>query len=164
VNATGLPILMARTGWVLFSAVGIWPRSLWEKAMPFVTEKLQAGVTRDSRVLVIAHALLLGSSAWYPEVLRLYLGMVVSHALLSVYLAAEHRGLSVESEEVLARTRSFAGNPVIDFFFWNMPYHAEHHGWPGVPWHNLPELHALVRDRLPHKDKRLLALYGSGGT
>jgi fatty acid desaturase len=29
-----------------------------------------------------------------------------------------------------------------------MPYHAEHHGWPAVPFHALPTLHRLVRPGL----------------
>jgi fatty acid desaturase len=29
-----------------------------------------------------------------------------------------------------------------------MPYHAEHHAYPGVPFHALPRLHERVQDRL----------------
>ena len=31
---------------------------------------------------------------------------------------------------------------------WNMPYHAEHHSYPAVPYHRLPDFHALTRDHL----------------
>jgi fatty acid desaturase len=31
---------------------------------------------------------------------------------------------------------------------WNMPFHAEHHALPTVPFHKLPELHEAVRDHL----------------
>lgn len=27
---------------------------------------------------------------------------------------------------------------------WNMPYHAEHHAWPSVPFHFLPFVHKLL--------------------
>jgi len=30
---------------------------------------------------------------------------------------------------------------VVRFFAWNMPYHAEHHALPSVPFHALPMLH-----------------------
>jgi fatty acid desaturase len=33
---------------------------------------------------------------------------------------------------------------------WNMPYHAEHHAYPAVPWHALPELHKLIEKDLIH--------------
>ena len=29
-----------------------------------------------------------------------------------------------------------------------MPYHAEHHAYPAIPFHALPRLHARVRDRI----------------
>lgn len=31
---------------------------------------------------------------------------------------------------------------------WNMPYHAEHHAYPAVPFHALPSLHRHVVERL----------------
>ena len=33
---------------------------------------------------------------------------------------------------------------------WNMPYHAEHHAAPGVPYHALPALHEELKPRLEH--------------
>jgi len=36
--------------------------------------------------------------------------------------------------------------------FWNANYHAEHHLLPAVPFHRLPKLHELVKDRLVHLD------------
>lgn len=26
-----------------------------------------------------------------------------------------------------------------------MPYHAEHHAWPSVPFHSLPLVHGLIK-------------------
>ncbi len=34
------------------------------------------------------------------------------------------------------------------FLAWNMPYHVEHHVYPQVPFHRLPELHRMMRDAL----------------
>jgi fatty acid desaturase len=35
----------------------------------------------------------------------------------------------------------------VRFFAWNMPYHAEHHAYPSVPFHALPSVHrAIARD------------------
>ena len=33
---------------------------------------------------------------------------------------------------------------------WNMPFHAEHHLFPSVPFHHLPALHAKIGDRFAH--------------
>jgi cytochrome b involved in lipid metabolism len=32
---------------------------------------------------------------------------------------------------------------------WNMPYHIEHHAWPAVPFHLLPEIHQRIKDSQP---------------
>ena len=33
-------------------------------------------------------------------------------------------------------------------FAWNMPYHAEHHAYPAVPFHALPRLHQGIREKI----------------
>jgi fatty acid desaturase len=38
--------------------------------------------------------------------------------------------------------------PRVRFITWNMPYHAEHHLYPAVPFHALPRVHVLVADKL----------------
>jgi fatty acid desaturase len=37
---------------------------------------------------------------------------------------------------------------IVRFITWNMPYHAEHHLYPAVPFHALPRVHVLVADKL----------------
>ena len=37
---------------------------------------------------------------------------------------------------------------VVRLFAWNMPYHAEHHAYPAVPFHALPRLHAGIRGKI----------------
>jgi fatty acid desaturase len=33
---------------------------------------------------------------------------------------------------------------------WNMPYHAEHHLYPSIPFYRLPAAHLQLRDNLTH--------------
>jgi fatty acid desaturase len=42
-------------------------------------------------------------------------------------------------------TRSLAA---IRRLAWNMPYHAEHHACPALPFHALPAAHRLLRARI----------------
>jgi fatty acid desaturase len=37
---------------------------------------------------------------------------------------------------------------ILRFLAWNMPYYAEHHVYPQVPFHQLPKLHKLMREYL----------------
>lgn len=39
--------------------------------------------------------------------------------------------------------------PVLRFIYWNMNDHVEHHMFPMVPYHRLPELHAKMKSHCP---------------
>lgn len=70
-----------------------------------------------------------------------------THVFQSLWLAAEHTGLP-HSGTILARTRSVVTTPFVQFWLWNMNFHAEHHGWPSIPWHQLPTTHRAVTPQL----------------
>ncbi len=36
----------------------------------------------------------------------------------------------------------------VRLLMWNLPFHAEHHLYPSIPFHALPATHGLIRDRL----------------
>jgi fatty acid desaturase len=44
--------------------------------------------------------------------------------------------------------RTITSNRVTAFLMLNLNYHLDHHLYPGVPWYNLPRLHAVLRDEL----------------
>ena len=46
---------------------------------------------------------------------------------------------------------------LVRLFAWNMPYHAEHHAYPAVPFHALPRLHERVQARIANLDPGYLA-------
>jgi len=147
---TGLPVLMARFGWTLFAALNP-PGALWEKVLPFVKPDKRGRIAWEARGLVLIHGgLLLAAALVYPPIARIYAAMLAGHALLSFYITCEHRGLP-EGGTILERTRSLETPAVVRWLLWNMPYHAEHHGWPAVPFHALGDLHAEVRDHLPNR-------------
>jgi fatty acid desaturase len=41
---------------------------------------------------------------------------------------------------------------------WNMPYHAEHHLYPSIPFHALPRAHNYIKDKILHLDNGYLAV------
>jgi fatty acid desaturase/1-acyl-sn-glycerol-3-phosphate acyltransferase len=46
----------------------------------------------------------------------------------------------------LTHTRTVTSNRIVSFLMCNLNYHLEHHLFPGVPWYNLPRLHAVLAD------------------
>ena len=49
------------------------------------------------------------------------------------------------TRDCLENTRTTRTLALVRLFAWNMPYHAEHHAYPAVPFHALPRLHGQVR-------------------
>jgi len=60
---------------------------------------------------------------------------------------------------MLANTRTLLTLAPVRWLAWNMPFHAEHHSFPAVPFHALPRLHQLMRDRLRHLDPGYIAFH-----
>ena len=50
-------------------------------------------------------------------------------------------------------------NPISRFIYLNMNYHVEHHMFPMVPYHRLPELHERIKDDLPPPAPSIFAAY-----
>jgi fatty acid desaturase len=50
--------------------------------------------------------------------------------------------------DVLPKTRTTLATRPVRALAWNMPYHAEHHLMPIVPFHRVPAPHARNRDGL----------------
>ena len=69
---------------------------------------------------------------------------------------AEHVGCD-ESPDLLRNTRTTLTNRLVNAIAWQMPYHAEHHLFPNVPFHALPALHAHTRDRVVVEPRGYLA-------
>jgi fatty acid desaturase len=53
----------------------------------------------------------------------------------------QHIGLAEDVLDHRINCRTVYMNPFSRFVYWNMNYHVEHHMFPMVPYHRLPELH-----------------------
>jgi len=73
--------------------------------------------------------------------------LLAGQVFLRPYLLAEHTACA-STRDCLENTRTTRTWRLVHFFAWNMPYHAEHHAYPAVPFHALPRLHGHVKTRL----------------
>lgn len=157
ITVSGLPILIARFAITLVAATGLGP--LMAKALPYVVPEQRPAIRRDARLLLLVHGAIVGIGWWVAmPVATLYLAAIPAHAVLSGYLTCEHRGLPAAGD-VLQRTRSLAAGPLLRYLAWNMPWHAEHHAYPAVPFHALPRLHRLLAAELPHAGRSVLQIH-----
>src|SRR5438552_174207 len=72
---------------------------------------------------------------------------IVGQTFLRPYLLAEHTGCAF-TRDSLENTRTTLTRFVVRLFAWNMPYHAEHHAYPAVPFHALPRLHDRIQGKI----------------
>lgn len=104
----------------------------------------EARIFRAGYVLVAA-------GAWAVDPLAPVLFWIAPALLgqpfLRLYLLAEHTGCPL-MDDMLGNTRATLTNRLVRGLAWNMPYHVEHHLFPGIPFHALPAVNAEVRNRL----------------
>lgn len=101
--------------------------------------------------LALYAALVAGSIALHTTVVLWvwFLPMLAGMPFLRLYLVCEHT-LCPNSDDGYANTRTTLTNPVVRFLMWNLPYHAEHHLFPSIAFHHLPEAHGYLRPHLKH--------------
>ena len=119
--------------------------------LPFVPEPARRTVALSmSLQLAIYVAAVVAVGFGYTGVLFYwFIPVLLAQPFLRALLVAEHTGCSQDQNGV-SNTRTTLASLPIRTLMWNMPFHAEHHLYPAVPFHHLPALHEHVRDRLRH--------------
>jgi MoxR-like ATPase len=73
-------------------------------------------------------------------VLAWFIPLAVGQPFLRAIVLSEHTGCE-RSSDPYANTRTTYTTPLVHFLMWDMPFHAEHHRYPAVPFHALGRLH-----------------------
>lgn len=118
----------------------------------YVPAKGKTKVMREARYQLTLYAALVIASIGTGSTLLLWvwlLPLLMGGPFLRGYLLAEHARCPHVSS-MLENTRTTFTTPLVRFLAWNMPYHVEHHAYPAVPFHKLPEFHQLVRNHISH--------------
>ena len=71
----------------------------------------------------------------------------------------QHAGLAENVLDHRLNCRTVYMNPIFRFLYWNMNYHVEHHMFPLVPYHALPELHEKIKAQCPAPYPNTIAAY-----
>ena len=126
----------------------------WELAL-FPPENVagRRALFRWARLLLAGHLLIVAVSliqGWWMLPLLLTLAPFYGGGFQYLLNEAQHIGLSDEVSDYRINTRTILLNPLLGFLYWQMNYHIEHHMYAAVPFYNLAELHALIRDDLPY--------------
>ena len=88
----------------------------------------------------------LAAETWAP-LIYWFIPRVLGEPVMRSIRVVEHTGCA-EGPDLRENTRTTKMNPIMKFLFWNMPYHAEHHICPAVPFHKLPAFHREIGNHL----------------
>lgn len=117
---------------------------------PFIPDGVRAEVIRSTRLQLMVYVLAIAWSFYVQQpwfLLYWVLPLAVGQPILRVILLAEHTGCT-NDDNPLTNTRTTRTLFPLRFLMWNMPFHAEHHLYPSIPFHNLPEAHETLQHHL----------------
>jgi fatty acid desaturase len=117
---------------------------------PFIPARQQAAIGREARIVLSVYGAValtsLAAGSW-AAVLYWLAPVVLGQPALRLFLLAEHTGCPLVAD-MLRNSRTTRSTWLMRRLAWNMPYHAEHHTYPALPFHALPSAHGLLRDRI----------------
>jgi fatty acid desaturase len=142
-HLTGIPIWYSHIKTMLRNAMGKCDDA-------YVSVSRHKAVSKEARWMLLAYVALAMLSLWFGSSLLLYIWLIpamLGQPFLRLYLLAEH-GRCAFVSNAFENTRTTFTNKLVRQLAWNMPYHAEHHAYPMVPFFRLGDFHELVKDHL----------------
>jgi len=118
----------------------------------FLSEHTASLVVRSVRLQLALYAIAIAGSValGYPYFFVYWLAPVaLAQPLLRIILLAEHGGCS-EDDNPLSNTRTTYTLFPVRYLMWEMPYHAEHHRYPALPFFVLARAHQRLGPYLAH--------------
>lgn len=145
IRVLGVPYWTLR----LLVAADCWRGDL--SGYPYISAAAAPRIVRSGRAMTvlmiggsIVSALLFG---WATPLLYWIGPQLLGQPPLRAYLLAEHTGCT-QDRNGLTNTRTTLTIAPVRLLMWDMPYHAEHHLFPSIPFHRLADAHALIRQKL----------------
>ncbi|AZV80395.1 fatty acid desaturase [Parasedimentitalea marina] len=142
-HISGIPVWISHIKTLLRNALG-------QQQYAYVPKARVNQITKEARVYLLGYAILFSVSVWQSTPVLFFvwlLPMLLGQPFLRLYLLAEH-GRCPAVVDMFKNTRTTFTNRLVRAIAWNMPYHTEHHSYPSVPFHRLPDLHRLIEPHL----------------
>ena len=128
---------------------------------PYLSDQVCPQVRRSVRLQIAVYLLLGGMSLVGGNGFLFWnwlLPLAVGQPFLRFLLLAEHTGCAY-SADGLSNTRTTLTLAPVRWLMWNMPFHAEHHLYPSLPFHALPAAHRWIGPRLQQLDHGYWAVH-----
>ncbi len=137
--------------------VSQWELKLFPESQP---EKRKAPVNW-ARTMLIGHGIIFVVSiyfGWWLVPVLVSLNQFYGGWLFMLCNNTQHIGLTDKVPDFRLCCRTIKLNPVVQFLYWHMNYHTEHHMYAAVPCYNLGKLHRAVKHDMP-ETKGLIATW-----
>jgi len=138
------------SGWPYWRGMAqvTWRLATGRERAAYLPDPALPRMAREARAMLAIYALAALSLVWSPVLLWVWVvPVILGQPVLRLYLLAEH-GDCPQMADMFLNTRTTFTTALVRFLAWNMPYHTEHHVFPQVPFHRLPDLHARMRAHL----------------
>ena len=157
-----IPMAQSASGYVLYASALPYFRNLFGSLVRFAAGRFnetEAGfldaesrtrVRREAIAMWAVYGLLAAYSVAFESwavVLLWLLPRLAGEPVMRIIRMSEHVGCP-RIDNVFRNTRTVLTLAPVRWLAWNMAYHAEHHAFPGVPFHRLGQLHEALKGDL----------------
>jgi fatty acid desaturase len=154
---TGWPSFLLRlSGWTHWKnrALELWDigRGEFGARADWVPVSARAALVRSVRLQIVVYGAVAAASIATGSAAVLWywlLPVTLAQPALRAWLVCEHT-LCPETDDPLVNTRTTLVPAALRLLMWNMPFHAEHHLYPQIPFHALPAAHEKLRPHFAH--------------
>jgi fatty acid desaturase len=152
-------IMVPQAWWAMLRYAG---GRLTGEEKDFIPESEWPKVFFVARIWTLIYGIVIGYALYTRSFLPLMLiGLPSMYGAWHMLLTGltQHIGLAEDVLDHRLNCRTMHINPFSQFVYWNMNYHVEHHMFPMVPYHRLPELHKDVLADCPPPYQGFWACY-----
>ena len=123
---------------------------------PYIPKGRRLSVTRSIRIQLVTYFCIFAVSIYLTSkeltgynffLIFWLLPLAVGQPFLRMILLADHTACTSDSN-FLTNTRTTYTHPLVRFLMWEMPFHAEHHCYPMIPFHALAKVHEKLKPHL----------------
>jgi fatty acid desaturase len=141
------------------STIGFWRRRVTDYVqlalgmahLPFLPDSARrtVAISVSVQLAIYLAGLIAVAMGFTTPLYFFFLPSLLAMPFMRAYLITEHT-LCSRDQNFLTNTRTTLTVVPVRLLMWNMPFHAEHHLFPSVPFHRLPGLHDKLSDRFAH--------------
>ena len=135
----------------------------WENKIAPEGSPERARVMRWARFLLAGHGLIAAFSVyshlWALPFLTTFSAGIFGSLLQGLVNNTQHIGLQDDVSDFRLCCRTLTLNPFLQFMYWHMNFHIEHHMFAAVPCYRLGRLHRLIQHDLPPSPHGIVATW-----